>query len=196
MFNAARLLLEQCGPVTSGWIQDLDPTTTHPGVTLIKLHEFDADLAKIADVVLTSRRHLVNIAASVERMGWTTSESESLGFLDSAVAQHQHWAPFSSFEMTYESLKTNTATQVIEIGKTLGLEVTTENAEQIAKDIKQLGTYTGPPGTYDTKSLLHPEHIGESPADLTADHRLAIETRFNYWLVANGYPTPPRPAAS
>ncbi len=105
LYNAARLLLSHDGAakVAGAWIEDYDADDPAP-VHLVKLHDPDAMLAEKADLVLTGRRDLRDIAASIQRMKWVDSEEALLAFLDAVVAQHDFWSPRAQYEMVYEAM--------------------------------------------------------------------------------------------
>jgi hypothetical protein len=185
LFNAARLLLERRGPVTSGWIEDVGRSPDPDATTLIKLHGFDERLATRADVVLTSRRDLVEIAASAVRLGWI-SDRGAADFIDGVVAQHAAWAAYASYELAYERLRGGAAGVVGEVGAALGVEVDPRDAAEIGERIDRF-SYTGASGTYDPVTLLHPRHTAPVPYRLSSETERASHIRFRDWLAAHGY---------
>ncbi len=193
MFNVVRLLLQKQGQLTSGWIEDFDTTQLPQTTTLIKIHEFDNSLSQQADFIFTSRRHLVEIAASITRMGWTTHNLQTIQFLESILSQHQNWASLSHYEMDYQNMVNDHAAEIINIAATLGIAVDQEESQHIAKTISKL-QHHGPAGTYNPDSLLHHNHVSDSTDSIPEALIQTIETKFKPWLHRYGYKTQSEPS--
>ncbi|HMB75662.1 MAG TPA: hypothetical protein VKN76_04645 [Kiloniellaceae bacterium] len=192
LYNAARLLLESGGSTVAGaWIEDhndADPADTH----LVKLHDPNAALAEKADLVLTSRRDLRDIAASIRRMKWAESEAELLAFLDAVVAQHAFWSPRAGHEMVYEAMIADGDAALAKIARVLGLATTAAERGAILAEIDSLRHDPQAAAAYDKVSLLHHGHRGEGAAAgdrqaLPSGLIARIEQRFGSWLSAAGY---------
>lgn len=190
VFNAARLILEPHGPVEGRWIEDLDTKSASDAGTdatrLVKLHEFDAELAARADAVLTSRRNLVEIGASAWRLGWVDTDASLLAFLEGVIWKHAQWRGVSGYELAYETLRSDPEREVIRIADALGLPVGAARASEI---IERINTqrYEGPEGTYDPQTLLHPNHVSKGNNRLNGDQEAMIRSRFESWLTEHGY---------
>jgi hypothetical protein len=194
LYNAARLILASSGRVRAGWIDDIDLGCASDIPTLAKIHEFDSATAGAADIVLTSRRDLEQIAASALRFAWAKTHDELIEFLEGVVAKHEAWGAVSDLEVTYEQLTRDPGATVKRIARTLSVPIQSDQADDVAQTLTRL-RFDGPPGTYDPVTLLHPKHVGETRPELPAKTRQEIRRRFADWLARFGpnAPDPPVP---
>lgn len=192
LYNVARMLLERVGPVHGYWIDDYreagSPPTPDDGTLLIKLHEFEQPLADAADVVLTSRRDLVEIAASADRLGWAKTDDELTAFIDGVVWKHEAWRAVSAYELAFERLARDAESEVLAIAEIIGVQITPADAEAIARQVASQ-RFDGDKGTYDPRTLLHPRHIARAPHALHNSQAALIRDRFARWQRTYGYQT-------
>lgn len=191
LYNAVRLLLSSDSNVAGAWVADYDPAAPAP-IHLVKLHDPAADLAAKADLVLTSRRDLRDIAASIQRMQWAKSEPELLAFLDDVMAQHEFWSARANYEMVYETMVADPDAVLADIARVLTLSPTPPERRAVLSRIDKLQHDPQAATAYDKISLLHHSHRGDGvPASyrqvLPSDLIARIEQRFGAWLSAQGY---------
>ncbi len=187
VYNAARLLLQREAAVHGAWVERWDEHDPAP-VHLVKLHEPDEALADRADVILTSRRDLRDIAASALQRGWT-SEADAVSFLERVVRLHAWWCSRSSWELAYEMLLEDPVAAVRELAGVLGADPGA--APAVRGEIDALREPAASAG-WDERTLLHPEHLADGRAGyyrqvLPPALIDEINARFATWLQAHGY---------
>ena len=119
LYNTLRYLLGAGGePAYGAWIDDYD--ADHPSVVhVVKVHRFTPDLAATGDVVLTTRRDLRDIAASLSRRNWATADNLMVK-LGKMVSDHQHCLPYSAYEVAYERMMPAKALEIARLADVLG----------------------------------------------------------------------------
>ena len=194
LYNAARLLLaKQFGEanVHGAWIEQYDasnPAAWH----VVKVHEPDESLAWRANVVLTSRRDLRDIAASAWNRGWISDETSAMTFVDSVIRQHQFWQQRCAFEMVYERMRIDPAGELCRVAAALSISIDPAAAAGIVRAIDALGHDDASERDFDPANLLHKKHImdgrvGYHSETLPADLLARINDRAATWLAAGGY---------
>ena len=191
LFNVARLILERDipGGVYGAWLDDYAPGADKP-IHVIKLHG-PADALLDADVILSSRRDLRDIAASAVLMGWCKSTDEILRFADSALSGHEIWSAHATVELAYEDIVGRPAQCVAAVGSALAVALDEGGYDEILNAVESLQTPTQR-ADYDPETLLHPGHrrnggVGYYGSVLTSAAVQAIEQRFGDWLERYGY---------
>jgi hypothetical protein len=188
LFNAARLLLRRAegDGLSSGWVEDWP--TLPPGRTLLlKVHDFDAPLARRADVVLYSYRDVRDVLASSKRKFGTPPSVEAARRL---LEQDCEWRKAARLVMRYESMLADPAAVVKELAEVL--QVRDVDPAAVAEEVRGLDAREPPSGGYDRETLLHPGHItdgrhGSWEGWLDADLLRRIQEQCGDWLTANGY---------
>ncbi len=189
LFNAARLLLQAHGDTSSGWIGDWASLPRKP-VMLIKVHDYDPFLARHARVILYSYRDIRDALASSKRMFHTEPTL--------ALARHwldcdRRWREQATFTLRYESMMVDPSRSIAALARTLHLPGV--DPKQVHRQLAQLDYRPDrtEPGTYDHKTLLHPNHITDGRhgawvgwLNPTLLHQLEDECAD--WLADNGYP--------
>jgi hypothetical protein len=103
IFNIARLLLQQARELlTAGWIDDINEPPEE--TDLVKAHEWCAELAERANVVLTSHRDLREVARSLAAIGWLRAGSEGFEQISDIVRNHTQWKLVAAVDITYENM--------------------------------------------------------------------------------------------
>ena len=162
-FNAVRLLLEELTleSINACFISDYkpDPLTS---VELIKLHNFDQELAGSADLILTSWRNIVDARKSMERVGMNIGEDKFIHNLK----QWREWKEVSNFCSYSIADSSHQRKHDFErIAKIINRDIvpiTYDGAElrrifDIVEAIK--APESGNWDNYDKVTLLHPNHI-------------------------------------
>jgi hypothetical protein len=188
-YNAARLLLRRAlgNDLSSGWIDDWQRLPQAP-VLLLKLHEFDAFLARHAAVILYSFRDLRDALASSRRMFGT---APSLELARRWLNADRQWRAVADCSVRYEDLLTDSATLVCGLARALAVgEI---HADEVLQEIAALSDRSGDgPGGYDPDSLLHRGHITDGRHGtwrewLEPELLRKLEREFHDWFQNNGY---------
>jgi hypothetical protein len=187
LFNIARLLLRQeSGSLTSGWIYDLaDPLRT---TILVKVHRWEPDLAKRADVVLTCHRDLREVARSLSRMGRLRKGVEVFDQMAEVVYRHTNWKATAAVDIPYERIAYDLPSAVAQIALSLGISGAVVDFNAIASQVGEMR----PPETlsenqaHDLETLLHVNHLSRKPIP-SLDVENDIHLRFLTWQRSHGY---------
>lgn len=193
LYNAARLgcLIAGGGDVHAAWIDDYDPTS--PAIWhVVKVHDPAPELESRADVVLTSRRDLRDIAASVVRRGWAEDDAGLIALLGRIIAQHDHWSRKAALEVVYADIQTAPVKTAGAVLAAIGLEPHERNARAIVARIEAAVDPSAADAGYDPLTLLHPGHrAGGGRGDYAEVLEPAlierIEGRYGDWLERHGY---------
>ncbi|QDT61735.1 Sulfotransferase domain protein [Stieleria bergensis] len=192
LYNVARLLIESDTSLskrfTFGWVGDFKKLPTQ-GSCLIKLHEFDAEIAESADVILYSYRDIRDATASPVRK---FNKAATLDMVDQFVREHGQWAAKANYVMRYEDMLVEKETIVQQVATTLGIAeidpaVITASVEALAYESKGKKRKT-----YHKQNLYHRNHItdgrhGSWQGVLSDEFVEAIEQRHAEWLHEHGY---------
>lgn len=192
LYNAVRLSLEAAdgGEVYGTWVADYDPATA-ASCHVIKIHDPCPQLAAAADRVLTSRRDLRDVAASVRARGWARTDDELIEFLKHVVEIHGFWKARSIYEVVYERMIDHRPQVIAEVAEVLGLALARDRVIRVDEQIRRLRhDDAGQP--YDKVSLLHRGHVGPGRPGAYAevlDQRLVrrINEQFGSWLRDHDY---------
>jgi len=198
LYNSMRLTLEAAGvpDLAVGWITDKDAILRHKN-SLVKIHEFSAELASPENVILTSHRDLRDVSASMHRKYNTRFELQPLR---DTVGAHAQWARLASYDLHYENLHKDKLRELRGVAANMRLPeavVAKLAYEDILQEIEQqkYSTDRSAGRHFDSVSLLHPGHFtdgrhGSWKKSVPADFVRAIEKEFGPWLTARGYPIP------
>jgi hypothetical protein len=190
LFNAARLLLQSCGDLGSGWIGDFATLPKKP-LLLLKVHDYSSLLARHAQIVLYSFRDIRDALASSKRKFGTAPTIE---LARRWIEQDRRWRARADFILRYESMMADPETAIQQLARTLQCPL--KNPHAILQQVQQLST-AQPDGTnssYNKATLLHPGHItdgrhGSWEEWLDPELVQRIEKEFAGWLSDNEYPT-------
>jgi hypothetical protein len=189
------MLEKEHGEVYTRWIDDYnksDPCKTH----LIKIHQFNKLLVGRSTAVFTSRRDLRDVAASLVQRKWVeNSYNAIMSSMDRFVSYHKLYEPVSTYEMCYEQMKVDHATEVLRIAKHIGVDwmFSRQAALEIATQVQNIEPT--PKGTgYNKTTLLHFWHqvngrVGYYKEVLSPNIISAIEKGFEPWMKKFGYLT-------
>jgi len=183
LFNAVRLLAPDDFDA-SGWHADLPEGG---GRRLVKLHDPMESWASRANLVLTTRRDLRDIAASLISMGWDQDIPKAI---DEAVTAHDWWMTRSALEIPYENIVRSPAKALEALADVLNVLASDQRRDEI---VAQLAAIAAPSdGGYDKTTLLHPGHrqsgqIGRWRSDLNAELLDHISHAHGGWLRRYNY---------
>lgn len=162
VYNAIRFLLSEAGEsVYSTWVKDYDSSQVASfDRTVIKLHDH-SDLAFPADLVVTTKREIVERLASLIRMTWLTQNEKEVR---SAFEKHQllydWWNSKSDIEVDYAVMIDSPTVELFKLSEKLGLRLTETDFSNIANQLDELSI--GKQSHYDSTTLVHPNHRGTS----------------------------------
>jgi hypothetical protein len=183
LFNAARLLAGDEFEA-AGWHADLPE---RDGKFLVKLHAPSEGWASRARLVLTTRRDLRDVAASLIAMDWGADLS---GAIDAAVEAHQWWADRSALEIPYEQIVGSPLGVLKSLAAVLGVRASDQVFDDVAMALSAMPTPEG--SSYDKTTLLHPGHrtgggVGRWRSDLSAPVLNTIMLKHGDWLMRYSY---------
>jgi hypothetical protein len=187
IFNCVKLLLEfKFQNVYSCWIEDYLPETV-ADIHLVKVHKPDIELVKKAKCVVSSRRDIRDVAASLKRMGWAESDESLLKQLNWVVNNvHRFWNNCSQFEVDYLNIKKMPEFMIEQLAHLLGVSCSPSTAKGIATKLNLLKN----PKEYDANTQMHPEHRGgeyDKSKYISKEIDQAIGIAFSDWLKNYGY---------
>ena len=198
LYNAARALLTAWGrpPSVAGWIGDITlPADMSRRVALVKIHQYDIELAQRADLVLTSHRDLRDALASMARKFKLTPDIDLATFM---LDEYLKWARHAAYDLRYESLLDEPARELDKLAMVMRPEgplLDRRTLERIAVELADLPTRPVHPGSSgaDRETLMHPGHVTDGSRGgwrATIDEQTAaeIDRRFAVWMRERGYP--------
>lgn len=170
----------------SSWIKDYDKYNKSYW-HVIKIHEPEPELASLADFIVTTRRDILNVGASLKRMKWSNDGAGLLKKLnDSANVQYEFWQKNSDLEIEFADI-TNSPEELIRIIlDKLDLFLEDSAISFIARQMDNIKS----PKHYNKITELHPNHRGggESPEELLSEiDYLNITKSFEQWRSKKGY---------
>ena len=145
IYKMARILTRENG----AWVKDYD-SSKKTKYHVIRVHDFDDQLANEADFVFTPSLAISEIIASLDRMGWPTEYVE-----ESLIRQREEWRPHSTWEFPYADIVERTEYVMRGIATTLQVEFTKELLEEFLA-IKE------PIEDMDSVTLMHAGHRATS----------------------------------
>lgn len=162
-------------------------------INIIKTHEYNEQLAKHFEVVLTTKRDIRDVIASEMRYR-PTLYSDDLSIVDRVVFQlqlHQDWRGASDYEFVYERFFYKPEEVIAEIGQVLGLSI---KSDEISAKISGLRRKVPKIKSRNSTTLLHKNHIGAfggvpgSYRSILSDAQIGIIVNTaREWLDQNGY---------
>ncbi len=189
-YNAVRILLRRAGRDFYGaWFRNYDHENPSP-YHVIKTHYFHPSLIQEGALVLTSRRDLRDIAASLILRGWHTP-STVIAPLERAVADHLRLLPATVHETVYERFRRSEVRELAEISSALGISLEPDVLGEVSREINGL-THDPQVAPSLSATQLHPNHImhggsGYFSEVLPVSLVQRIERVFFDWLRRFGY---------
>jgi hypothetical protein len=179
LYNAVRSLADGQFEA-AGWHADLPE---RDGKYLLKIHEPSEVWAARARMILTTRRDLRDVAASLIAMNWN---ADVTGAIDAAVAAHAWWAERSALELPYEQIVGSPISALEALAGPLGVTVAEHGLRDVAHALDTMRDPTSE--SYDKTTLLHPGHrtdgrIGRWRFDLPATILDHIMAKHGDWLL-------------
>ncbi len=192
LYNAARLLIlsspSMAQQFSCGWIGDWKHIPKNKYM-LIKVHDYDDNLAHEAACVLYSYRDVRDAIASCFRK---FGQMPSLETADHFIDEHERWTKVANYSMRYELMlqhKEDVVSQLIRI-----LKLDNVDRRQIVFDLEKLSyNQPGPKNEiYHLSNLYHRRHItdgrhGSWKGLLDNNLIKQIETNHRDWFEKYGY---------
>ncbi|MDO6617611.1 hypothetical protein [Shewanella sp. 6_MG-2023] len=172
----------------SCWIDDYKPSNS-ADIHIVKVHNPEHRLSSQSDVIISSRRDIRNICASLMRMDWLPEESckiiRRLNFLVNSL--HPFWGGRSVLELEYEDIAHSAIDVVKEIAKAIGSDLSSVALAELVQVLEQLSN----PKSFDKVTQLHPHHRALKETDFTTslDENIQSEilNEFSGWLKKFNY---------
>lgn len=193
LYNVIRLLLESksCS-VYGAWVEDYNPLD-EAEYHLVKTHRYIPSLSEQADLILSSRRDLRDIAASLIRKRWI-DKSNLINLLESNIENYEQWRPCSAYDVEYTEIIYRPIETISIIASLLECELNYDHIVMIndmTKDIAK-SSVVSPDKHYDEKTLIHPDHITDGKVGsfrnfLPPDLIDKLDQHFSEWLEKYSY---------
>jgi len=171
-----------------GWVDDLR-TAAPADYTLLKLHDFDPQLAASASLIVYSYRDVREAVASMYRKFGT---QPTLQLANTYIRQYELWSGVADIKVRYESLDKARQLELIDKVTHL-LQMGSVDAAEIVQELDELPDATpADDGTYDVVTLYHPGHIthgglGNWKTQLEPSLIASIEVQHHEWLRTHDY---------
>lgn len=188
LFNCVKQLLQtNYNDIYSCWTEEYEPENLSP-IHLVKVHAPDPELAQKADIIISTRRDIREVAASLVRMKWDDKGDLFIEQLSRIVNTfHPFWNVLTNLEIEYHQIFKFSEYIIEQVGHTLGINISTIKAKEISLYLSSMTA----PDKYDKNTQLHPNHrdlksrhylelLGKDRADL-------ITNLFSEWLIKFGY---------
>ena len=188
LYNCVRKILQvRYNDIYSCWTGDYKPENCSP-VHLVKMHDPDIELSQKADVILSTRRDIREVAASFVRMEWAEKGDEFYKKLIWVVdTVHPFWNTRTNLEVEYSQMMKSPDYTVEQVGHALGIHISAHKAQEISAYLASMPL----PEKYDRKTQLHPNHRGAVPMHyselLGQKQAKKITELFDNWLTRFGY---------
>lgn len=148
--------------VYGAWIDDYDPANP-AGHHVVKIHDFDAELAGVAASVLVTTREPLGIARSCFRMGFASSDAECVELFERSHESLERWLGAGGAIVRFTDFTADPVSQVGAVARELGLPADASRDARIAEEIAgyrfEPSAHGGDPGAkYDPVTLMHPDH--------------------------------------
>ena len=194
LYNVLRLLLQrqlsEGQAFSSGWFANRQ-SVDDEGLQLLKLHKYDAEMARSARFIAYSYRDPRDALASARRKFGTPL---TLGWLDDCIGQHDAWVKVAQHVLRYESMLDDPQKQARALARRLGLPATL--GEAVCAEIGELSFDSAGPRNeqYHDINLFHRDHRtsdgqpGRWRTELPAALQTEIQERHAQWLQRHGYP--------
>lgn len=189
LYNAARLMLSERGPLSCGWIDDWHSLERQPTM-LVKLHDFEPDLVSLSGAVFYSFRDVRDVLASAQRIWNIAPTAESAAY---HIAQYRSWIKAADLVVRYETLIADQDTTLRRLARVIGAGSADTRAIAAALDAMRFEGASDGTKPYDATNLMHRGHRtdgrhGSWEGALDTGLVREIEAEHRDWFVANGYP--------
>jgi hypothetical protein len=158
LFNCVKELIAHSNKsLYSCWIGDYDDKNSAE-IHLVKVHDPTPELSEKADLILSTRRDIREVAASLVRMEWDQKGDEFFAQLSWVInTVHPYWFERTDFEIEYNRILLTPALVVEEVGHSLKVVINPKKSAVIANKLANLQS----PQEYDKNTQLHPNHRAE-----------------------------------
>lgn len=191
LYNALRLILKQDPRVSrslsAGWVGDI-LKLPRERTMLIKIHDFEANLARTAQRIVYSYRDPRRVLLSLQVKFGQEPRPELVDYL---MGLDRDWRPHAHLILAYEKMMQDQAATLAQLAELLKLPETDLNA--VLHELKGLsfdsagakGDYQG--SRFHRENLFHEGHITESKEVLSPSVLDYLERRYGDWMRAQGY---------
>ncbi|MGD9200473.1 MAG: sulfotransferase domain-containing protein [Chitinispirillia bacterium] len=192
LYNAVRLLLKHNSSldIGAGWIADFN-SFMHHDVVILKIHNYEPQIANNAIRILYSFRDIRDVLASFKRKFGGKPSLEQAKMI---IENDNKWREKALYIMKYEKMMEEQEMTLRKIAHYLGIEIKNGSCKQINRSIKNMSYTEGKlkNNTYNIENLLHKNHItdgrhGSWRDDLPTELVTKIEIELKEWLYSNGY---------
>jgi hypothetical protein len=157
IFNAAREVLTSDSAIaenfTCGWIGDMDKMPDKP-IMMLKVHDFDLRLVKLASYIFYSFRDIRDALASHARC---FGSIPSLEDADGARKNYDAWTQHAHYVVKYESMLEKKLNIIRDLAKAFG--VANIDEKEIMRRLDSLETSSKSNERYSQENLYHKNHI-------------------------------------
>lgn len=182
LYNAVRYCFLCGGRSVYGAYVDAYEPAIEADVHVVKVHNFDGDLQRGAHIIVTTRRDLRDVAASMVRKGWVSDDPMALDIYlrQTLVLQHDAWRRHSDLEVDYEEIVRDPTTAVRRMVGILAVPAAPEAVAQCLEVLRRTVLCD-----VDRTTQMWPGHVTDggigtygrtlSPASIAAVERLMRE---------------------
>jgi len=192
LYNLARLTLESIlgddSVLSCGWIDDIR-TSPLGECTLMKLHDYEPDLASQASLIIYSYRDVRDAIASQQRK---FHSKPTLSLTERYLEEYRLWTNVAHIKVRYESFDAPAQARFVkELAEYFGSKpVDSDFVVSQAESLRERGPSDSV--RYDPLTLLHHGHVtnGQPGAwrnQLDTELVRAIESTYASWLADHGY---------
>lgn len=192
LYNAIRLVLVSSPFIkdnfSCGWIGDWRDIAKKEYM-LVKVHEFENEMANEAEFIIYSYRDIRDaMASSLRKFG----KIPSIEYADHLILMHEKWINVANTIISYDNILTEKLNIISELAHLFGVHLA--NPSTIVKDIETLSYESN--GTrnhiYHNVNLFHKNHItngrpGSWVDYLDADLASKIEISHRKWFEKYGF---------
>lgn len=183
LFNCVKKIIESKYDTSyCCWIGDYNPQNKSE-IHLVKVHDPNSEICKTSDKILSTRRDIREVAASLVRLAWDKQDKEFYDQLCWIVEQvHPFWYERTNFEIEYQSIINQPISVVEQIGHVLNMPLEMGFIKEVVKHLDSLES----PKSYDQETQMHPNHRSLKKVNLVeildTERLNTITSRFRPWL--------------
>lgn len=190
LFNCVKFLYKSVGKCPySSWIGDFQDSHC-ANVRIVKAHE-PSDVSRLLfspSIILSTRRDIRYIAASLIRMGWDEPDEHFFEQLNRIVfVMHKYWSDISDYEVDYNDIILQPMMVINHLSGLLEIDLSIEKKKNIISELDSLRS----PKVFDRETQLHPFHRSSKKVHfsrvLSKKQLDYIHNTFRLWLEKYNY---------